>query len=69
MARWILSAKLAIRILIAKSWTAVRDGIFKEIPKNGGGTDFPNNLRASPFDDDLSIDIAFCQIHLAGQYL
>jgi hypothetical protein len=34
----------------------------------GDGPIFFKNLRASSFNDDLSIDTAFSQQHLAGQY-
>jgi hypothetical protein len=56
-----MCALLAIRILTAKR-------IFKELSQDGGWTDFSKNLRASPFNEDLSIDTAFSQLPLAEQY-
>ncbi len=55
-------------ILIANSCQR-RRLIFKRLSQDEGRTDLSKNLRASPFNNDLSIDSAFSQIHLAGQYL
>ncbi len=35
----------------------------------GSGRIFPENLRVSLFNDDLSNEPTFGRIHLAGQYL
>ncbi len=39
---------------------------FKGLLQGGGRTDLSENLRASLFNDDLSIEPTFSQIHLAG---
>ncbi len=39
------------------------------LSQDEGRTYLSKNLRASPFIDDLSIDAAVIQIHLAGPYL
>jgi hypothetical protein len=36
---------------------------------SGDGEKFAENLRASPFDKDLSNETTVNPIHLAGQYL
>ena len=41
----------------------------KGLLKDGGRTDFSENFRASPFNEELSIETTFSQIYLAGQYL
>jgi hypothetical protein len=41
----------------------------KGLSQHGGWADFYKNLRASLFNDDLSNEPYFGQIHLAGQYL
>jgi hypothetical protein len=40
---------------------------FKGLSQDGGRVKFAENLRASPFNDDLSNDTTFSQIYLAGQ--
>ncbi len=61
-------AELAIKILNSDSSTISRL-IFKRLSLDEGRTDFSKNLRASLLNDDISIETAFSQIHLAGQYL
>ncbi len=61
-------AAMANRILIANNCTR-RRLIFNRLSQDEWQTDFSKNLRASPFNDDLSIDTTFSQIHLAGQFL
>jgi hypothetical protein len=39
------------------------------LSQDGGRASFSLNLRASLFNDDLSNETTFSQIHLAGQYL
>ncbi len=59
---------LAIRILIANSFARCRR-VFKGLSQDGGLADFSENLRASLFNDVLSKETSFSQIHLAVQYL
>ncbi len=59
---------LGSRILIVNSCTIWR-GIFKGLPKDGARTDFSENFRASPFNEDLLNETTFSQIYLAGQHL
>jgi hypothetical protein len=42
---------------------------FKGLSEAGGWGKFAENLRASPFNKNLSNETTFSQIHLAGQYL
>jgi hypothetical protein len=42
---------------------------FKELSQNVGRTKLAKNLRASPFNKELSNETTFSLIHLAGQYL
>jgi hypothetical protein len=46
----------------------VRDGAEYFKDSHGMRDSFSTNLRASPFNVDLSIDTAFRQVRLAGQY-
>jgi hypothetical protein len=39
---------------------------FTGLSQDGGRTDLSENLRASLYNDDLSIETTFSQIHLAG---
>jgi hypothetical protein len=48
-------AVLAIKILIVNSCTRCRL-IFKRLSQDEGRNEFSKNLRASPFNDDLSVD-------------
>jgi hypothetical protein len=41
---------------------------FKGLSHDGGQVKFAENLRSSPFNEDLSYETTF-QIHLTGQYL
>jgi hypothetical protein len=63
-----LCAPLAICFQLANSCTRWRSN-FKGSYRVGDGRIFLKNLRASLFNDDLSNEITFSQIHLAGQYL
>jgi hypothetical protein len=42
---------------------------FKWLAQDEGRTDFSENLRTSLFNDNLSNEPTFSQIHVAGQYL
>jgi hypothetical protein len=59
---------LGIRILIANICTRWRR-FFKELPHDGGLTDFFENLCASLFNDKLLNEPTVSKIHLAGQHL
>jgi hypothetical protein len=61
-------ALLAIAFQIAKHCTRWR-GNFKGFSQDGGRAKIAKNIRASPFNKDLSNDTTFSQIHLDGQYL
>jgi hypothetical protein len=56
---------LAIRYLIPQQLN------FKGLSQDGGGggEEFAENLRAYPFNKDLSKEATFSQIYVAGQYL
>jgi hypothetical protein len=47
---------------------SISRGFYKLSQDCGTGGFFPKNLRASLFNDDLSIEPNFGRIHLAGQY-
>ncbi len=59
---------MAIRILIANSWTRWR-GIFNGLSQDGGKMDLSKTLRNSFFNEYISNEPNFSQIHLPGQYL
>jgi hypothetical protein len=42
---------------------------FKRLSEDGGQAKFAENLRASPFNEDLSNATTFSLMYLAGQYL
>jgi hypothetical protein len=42
--------------------------MFKELSQNGGQKIFAENLCASSFNEGLSVDTTFSQIHLDGEY-
>jgi hypothetical protein len=49
---------------------AIRTALnLKRLSQDEGRTDFSKILRASLFNDDLSNEPNFSQIHLVGQYL
>ncbi len=46
------------------------DGLtFKGLSEDGWQAKFAENLRATPFNEDLPNETTFSLIHLAGQYL
>ncbi len=59
---------LGIRILIANSCTRCRK-IFEVLSQDELQTKLAENLRASPFNKELSNETSFSMIHLAGEYL
>jgi hypothetical protein len=42
--------------------------LFKGLSEDGGRAKLIENLRAAPFNKDLSKETPFILIHLAGQY-
>ncbi len=61
-------AALAIRILIANICSRCR-WIVDGLSKDEGRAKLAENLRASPFNKELSNETTFSLIRLAGQYL
>jgi hypothetical protein len=59
---------MAIMLLIPKDPMKWR-GNLKGLPYERGWVKSDENLGASPFKRDLSIDITFSQVHHAGQFL
>ncbi len=62
-----LCVLLAIRFLIANKCTRCCI-IFEELSQNGAQAELAENIRATFFDEDLSFDTTFGQIHLDVQY-
>jgi hypothetical protein len=62
-------AHLSIGCLIRNLKTRRRSNTLKGSQRTGCGQNALKNLRASPFNKDLSNETTFSPIHLAGQYL
>ncbi len=62
-----LCAPLVICFQIANSRTRWRCS-FQWLSQDGGRADFPENLRESLFNKELSNEHTFIQIHLDGQH-
>jgi hypothetical protein len=65
--RTMRTSKLLASLAIKKQGGALI--IYRALRGWGGGQHLLKNLRASPFNKDLSHETTFNPIHLAGQYL